>query len=65
MAPKEQDSVSTHGRVQFKQTVPLGYTSLSEAKVAELIQALGKEYNGNVYSVFSKYVIMWLSMQGV
>lgn len=56
MTPKQEDCVSTQGAVQFKETVRVGYTSMSQAEVEELIKTLGKTYNGNVYNVFHKYV---------
>lgn len=54
MEPKQEENVSTQGGVQFKESLSIGYTSLSEKQVEELVNSLGKEYNGNVYNVFHK-----------
>lgn len=56
MAPKQEMNISTHGGVKFRESIRIGYTSLSPAAVDELIQTLGREYNGNVYHMFEKYV---------
>lgn len=54
MTPRQEGSISTQGGVRFKETVHIGYTTRSKADVVEIIKAMGKEYNGNVYSMFNK-----------
>lgn len=54
MAPKDEDSVSTHGGVKFKESIHIGFTTMSERQVNELISTLGRQYNGNVYHVFQR-----------
>lgn len=56
MEPRQIESVTTQGGVQFKESLAIGYTSLSEKEVEDLVKCLGKEFNGNVYNVFHRYV---------
>jgi hypothetical protein len=55
MAPRQEGSVSTQGNVHYKETVHIGYTTRSKAEVTEIVRAMGKEYNGNLYSMFDRY----------
>ena len=54
MLPKEVDGISTQGGVHFKETIKIGYTTMQKSEVAELVQSLGLQYNGNIYNVFHK-----------
>ena len=54
MQPKQVDGISTDGGVRFKESVRIGYTTVPESEVAQLIQSLGVHYNGNTYNVFHK-----------
>ena len=54
MSPRQEVDVAGHGGVQFKESLYIGHTSLNAAAVDEMIKGLGKEYNGNVYHIFSK-----------
>ncbi len=62
MQPKQEDSISTDGSVQFKESIKIGYTTMQGSEVAELVQSLGLQHNGNIYNVFYKYVPMGSSL---
>ena len=64
MQPKEEAGISTDGGVRFKETLEIGYTTMPESEVAELIQSMGLKYNGNTYNVFHKYVSTCILLLG-
>lgn len=57
MAPHQEVGVAGQGKVRFRQSLYLGHTSLTPTDVEELIRTMGKDYNGNKYHIFDKYVI--------
>ena len=54
MSPRQEMGVAGQGGVQFKESLYIGHTSLNIKEVGELIKSMGKDYNGNVYHIFSK-----------
>lgn len=53
MSPCQEDEIWGEG-VQFRESLKIGHTHLSEREVEELVHTLGKEYNGNTYHVLNR-----------
>ena len=58
MVPRQEESISTEGGIQFRESLKMGYTFLSSDQVSDLVQSLGQKYNGNAYHIFQKYVVL-------
>ena len=57
MIPRQEVGVAGQGNVHFRKSLYLGHTSLTSTDVGELVRTMGKDYNGNVYHIFDKYVL--------
>ena len=51
--PKQAAEVAGEG-VRFKETLLVGTTMMSLVEVREVIQGLGKQYNGNAYHILNR-----------
>ena len=54
--PKKASEIAGQG-IKFRQALFLGRTALSSSQVHELVHFAGKEFNGNEYHIFNKYVV--------
>ena len=55
MTPKRDSELMNQG-VKFRESISMGFTSLTEEGVREVVSAMEKEYIGQYYDMLHKYV---------
>ena len=58
MQPRQEDSVSTEGNIQFKEAIHIGYTGLSVKEVADLVNNQVSGLCNRVKGYVFEYVVV-------
>ena len=57
MTPKRESDLVNQG-IKFRESISMGYTSLTDEGVREIICAMEKQYIGVSYDMLHKYVVL-------
>ena len=65
MTPKRVGDLMNQG-MKFRESISMGFTSLTEEGVREIICAMEKQYIGQSYDMLHKYVlhVYWVQRRG-